>query len=551
MRDSQAPDGIIQSAVDSLHVRFPNLRSAYSTVAQDGQLIVDRVVGPEGLPWPESVGEIVLRAEAIATLRSSDLIAVEDTSTGIPIGALAAGLAPVNVRPVLVASVCYSETLVGLLLLDATTPRQWSSHERATLCEAADFLAVAWRDADARRQLEDSERKSRLLAGSSPALIALLQDSGPVYMNPEFVRLSEYTYDELMQTSLWDIIHPDDGDMIRSYRGRSLHGQTAPTSYETRVVTKSGKTSWLDMRMSTFELAGKKTVLATGLDVTKRKHWEQDLAKSEARLRTLMDHLDDGVGLTINGSIVYANPAMGRLLGYSPDDFIGRRPTNFLEPGSRQRAGQRLAELNDGAPAFSFVYEMHKRDGTTVSVQVSSRQIEYEGKPALFSIMHDLTEQRQLEEQLRQTQLLESVGQLAGGVAHNFNNALAAIIGYSELIVRRLDQDDPILEDMQQILSVAEQSAALTPRIAGLQPERTDQPNGVRPQRFSRVGQGVARPPPGRSHRVARAAGPVAVGRAGRPAADGAGRHESCAQPAGRDARWWVADYRDQQSRGA
>ena len=181
---------------------------------------------------------------------------------------------------------------------------------------AADFLALALRDAHARRQLEDSERKFRLLAESSHAMIALLQDDGAVYLNPEFVRLSEYSYDELMRTSLWDIIHPDDVDMSRSYRGRRLRGQAAPTGYETRIVTKSGKTIWIDMRASTFEFAGKQTILTTGLDIAERKLWEQDLAKSEACLRTLMDHLGDGVGLTIDGSIVYANPAMGKILGY-------------------------------------------------------------------------------------------------------------------------------------------------------------------------------------------------------------------------------------------
>ena len=335
-------------------------------------MTVDRMVGPEGRLWPESVGEIVLRPQAMEALRSRDLIAVEDTESGIPIGALSAGLASVNVRAVIVAPVCFSETLVGLLLFDATTPRQWSSHERTTLREAADFVAIALSDADARRQLEDSEQKFRLLAGSSPALIVLLQDEGPVYLNPEFVRLSGYSHDELMKASLWDIIHPDDGDMIRSYRGRRLRGQSAPTSYETRIVTKSGQSIWLDMRASNFELAGRPTILATGLDVTKRKRWEQDLAKSEARLRTLMDHLVDGVGLTIDGSIVYANPAMGKLLGYSIDEFVGRAPTDFLEPSDRQRARERLVELDGGAPSSASEYEMVRRDGTTLTVQIAT-----------------------------------------------------------------------------------------------------------------------------------------------------------------------------------
>ena len=462
MRDGQPLDGLIQAAVDSLHGHFPTLRSAYSTVAHDGRVTV---AGSVGSPWPGSARELVLPGRVMETLHSGDLIVIDDTETGLASGALVAGLMSANVRALLGAPVPYSETLVGLLSLDATTPRQWSGHERATLREAADFLVVALRDADARRQLEDSERKFRLLAESSHAMIALLQDDGAVYLNPEFMRLSEYSHDELMRTSLWDIIHPDDVDMIRSYRGRRLRGQAAPTSYETRIITKSGKTVWIDMRASTFELAGKQTILTTGLDITERKLWEQDLAKSEARLRTLMDHLGDGVGLTIDGSIVYANPAMGKILGYSPDEFIGHASTEFLVSGDRQRARDRLAELDDGAPPVAAEYQMVRKDGTTVSVLISSRQIEYEGSPALFSIMCDLTDQRQLEEQLRQTQRLESVGQLAGGVAHNFNNALAAIIGYSELIARRLDEDDPILADVKQILAVAEQSASLTQQL--------------------------------------------------------------------------------------
>ena len=389
MQGGRSPDRIIQAAVDSLHVHFPHLRSAYSTVSPNGRITVEHSVGSA---WPESARELVLPGQVMETLRSRDLIVIEDTATGVTSGDLLAGLVSANVRALLDAPVLSSDALVGLLSLDATTPRQWSGHERDTLREAADVLAVALRDADARRQLEDSERKFRLLAESSHAMIALLQKDGAVYLNPEFVRLSEYSSDELMRTSLWDIIHPDDRDMIRSYRDRRLRGQDAPSNYETRIVTKSGKTVWIDMRASTFELAGQRTILTTGLDITERKLWEQGLAKSEARLRTLLDHLPDGVGLTIDGSIVYANPAMGRILGYSPDEFLGCAPEKFLASDDRRRGRDRMAAPRHGVPGDPAEYQVVRRDGSTVSVLISSRQIEYEGRPALFSIMHDLTE---------------------------------------------------------------------------------------------------------------------------------------------------------------
>ena len=464
IREGEPTDRIIQVAVDSLHVHFPHLRSAYSAVGPDGRIIVDRSVGPAGLAWPPSADERVLPVEALGALGTRDLIAIEDTETGIMRGALA-GLVSGNARAVLGAPVRHSETLVGLLSFVSSAPRQWSEHERVTLRGAADFLVVALCDADARRRLEDSERKFRLLAESSQAMIALLQKDGPVYLNPELIRLSEYSHDELMRQNLWDFVHPDDRERIRGYRDRRLRGQTAPTRYETRIVTKSGKTRWLDVRASTFALAGKPTILTTGLDITERKLWEQSISESEARLRTLMEHLADGVGLIVDGTIAYSNPAMERLLGYSSDELAGRRPTECLVPDDRRKAMDQSTALTTGAPEHSGEYQMVRRDGTTVPVLIRSRQIEYDGRPALLSIVHDLTEQRRLEEQLRQTQRLESVGQLAGGVAHNFNNALTAIIGYSELIAGQLDERDPVLADVKQIMTVSGQAASLTRQL--------------------------------------------------------------------------------------
>ena len=304
-----------------------------------------------------------------------------------------------------------------------------------------------------------------MVAESSPAIITLTQQEDVVYLNPELVRLSEYSYEELTRTSPWDVIQPADRDKIRSDRGGRPRDQAAPTRYEMRIVTKSGKTRWLDIRTSTFDLAGKQTILTTGLDVTERKLWEQGVSESEARLRTLMEQLADGVGLVVDGTIVFANPAMGRLLRYTPDELAGHRPTEFLAPGDRQRAMEQIDALADDAPGHAAECQLVRRDGTTVPVLISSRRIEYDGRPALLSVYRDLTEQRQLEEQLRQTQRLESVGQLAGGVAHNFNNALAAIIGYSELIAMRLDEDDPILADVRQVLAVGERAAALTRQL--------------------------------------------------------------------------------------
>ena len=98
---------------------------------------------------------------------------------------------------------------------------------------------------------------------------------------------------------------------------------------------------------------------------------------------------------------------------------------------------------------------------TTVSMVNDER-----GRPVYaVAMIEDVTEQRRLESQLQQVLRLESVGQLAGGVAHNFNNALTAISGYSELLARRFSSEDPALRDLEQIQRVAERSAQLTRQL--------------------------------------------------------------------------------------
>ena len=464
MRDGEPPDRIIQTVVDSLHAHFPHLRSTYSTVAADGQITVARSVGPAGLSWPAAT-QLVLSAQVMGTLAEVDLIASDDTAAGTASGVLSAALSGGDLVAVLHAPVQHPTEVVGLLSLGSATPHRWSAQERTTLREAGDFLVAALRDGDATTRLEDSERRFRRLAESSQAVIALLQKEGAIYLNPEFVRLSGYTAEELQRTNLWDIIHPDDVQMIRKFRGRRLHGEDAPTRYETRIVTKSGDILWLDVRASTFELSGKPTILTTGLDITERKLWEQDLRAGEGRLRTLMEHLTDGIGLMVDERWVYVNTGLARLVGCATEDLVGRSPRETLVPSDRPRAMARVEAVTTGEPGPPTEYELLRRDGTTIPVLASSQRIELDGRSAVLSVVRDLTEQRQLEEQLRQAQRLESVGQLAGGVAHNFNNALAAIIGYSDLIARQLDPTDPVLSDVKKVLAVAEQSASLTRQL--------------------------------------------------------------------------------------
>jgi PAS domain S-box-containing protein len=464
IRDGGPPARIVQSVVASLHTHFAHFQSAYSAVATNGQVRVAHSAGSSPVPWLATT-PTALSPESMRALADADLIETGLTGDGVTSAELTSVLPSGDAASVLHAPIQRATTLVGLLSLSATAPHGWSAQERTMLREAGDFLGVALRDAEATTRLEESEHLFRRLAESSPAVIALHQKEGAVYLNPQFVRLSGYTADELQRTSLWDVIHPDDVQMIRQYRGQWLDQKGTPSGSETRIITKSGGVRWLDMRASKFELSGKQTILFAGLDITERKLWEQELRAGEGRLRTLMEHLTDGVSLIVDERWVYTNSGLARLIGCTTEELVGQSPVEVLSPPDRPRATARLQSVAAGHSVPPVEYELSRRDGTRVPVLASIQRVELDGRPAILSVMRDLTDQRQLEEQLRQTQRLESVGQLAGGVAHNFNNALAAIIGYSELVARQLDAGDPALADVKKVLAVAEQSASLTRQL--------------------------------------------------------------------------------------
>ena len=198
-------------------------------------------------------------------------------------------------------------------------------------------------------------------------------------------------------------------------------------------------------------------------DITERKRAEEALRRSEADYRGLVDNAPLGVyRSTRDGRFLTVNAALVSMLGYdSAEELlhldIGRDV--YADPAERERV------IREGPPQVEV--EWKRRDGTRILVQLSSRAIPgpvgdgecYEG------MVQDVTERRSLENQFRQAQRLEAVGRLAGGVAHDFNNVLTAITGYSELLLDELEPGDRKRQDVEEIKAAAHRAAGLTRQL--------------------------------------------------------------------------------------
>jgi PAS domain S-box-containing protein len=180
--------------------------------------------------------------------------------------------------------------------------------------------------------------------------------------------------------------------------------------------------------------------------------------------------------------VVEANQSFADMLGYTRDEILRLRVWDWdaLYPSEEQFDAQWPQ-----TPSIAGVIEtQHRRkDGSIYDVEIRSNPAEWEGHYQLYCVCRDITERKRaeaekekLQAQLVQAQKMESVGRLAGGVAHDFNNALQSILGYAELALDTVQDGDPLQTDLREIRKAAERSAALTRQLLAFARKQTVAP---------------------------------------------------------------------------
>jgi len=166
-----------------------------------------------------------------------------------------------------------------------------------------------------------------------------------------------------------------------------------------------------------------------------------------------------------DGIVIDVNPTFTRIFGYTREEALGKT-TSDLKVWNCEADRLRLRDtLIPNGEAVNLDMTFRTKDGTPVSCLYSGRTFDMNGETCIIGVVRDLTAQRQLESQLIQAQKMESVGRLAGGVAHDFNNLLTPILGYTELVMSALDENDPQLAHLREVHRAAENAKNLTRQL--------------------------------------------------------------------------------------
>jgi two-component system cell cycle sensor histidine kinase/response regulator CckA len=191
-----------------------------------------------------------------------------------------------------------------------------------------------------------------------------------------------------------------------------------------------------------------------------------ELLASEKRYRALFENAKDAIAvLTPDGVVREMNQRWADIVGVPREKLTGRHLSDFAPLGEEAKNNESYDRMMASDAAVSAPVRIATADGSNLLMEFSRANIEVAGEELVIAIGRDVTEKSQLEEQLRQSQKLEVVGQLAGGVAHDFNNILTAILGFCELLLMELGPDHSARTDVLEIKTAGQRAAGLTQQL--------------------------------------------------------------------------------------
>ena len=236
-------------------------------------------------------------------------------------------------------------------------------------------------------------------------------------------------------------------------------------SGEWRHLLKDGRSIEVSIRSHTLEFRGRKAALVVVHDITQQKRSEAALKEAEQKYRHIFEKAIVGIfQSTPLGRFTSVNESLARMLGYdSPAELIETVQDieqQFYVDSKRRQEFKHLLEEHDVLQGFEI--EVYRKDRTRMWISANVRAVRENGGIVSYEgSLEDISQRKLLEEQFRQSQKMEAVGRLAGGVAHDFNNAIGVITGYSELLQLRLAPGDPLHKYADEIAKAGQRAASL------------------------------------------------------------------------------------------
>ncbi len=304
------------------------------------------------------------------------------------------------------------------------------------------------RDITERKKAEEEIRKLSIAVEQSPSVIAITDLNGDLeYVNPKFTELTGYTSEEAISENPRILKSGEQADeMYKELWETISSGKIWRGEFHNKK--KNGELFWEAASVSPIcDKQGKITgYIKVAENISERKLAEEALRESEEKYRTILESIEDGYyEVDIAGKLTFFNDSLCKILGYSKDELMGMNNRQYTDKETAKKVYQIFNKVyTTGIPEKGFHWPIIRRkDGMKVAVEASASLIRnVKDEPIGFrGIVRDISEKRRLEAQLQQASKMEAIATLAGGVAHEFNNALMGVMGNIELLKMNFPED--------------------------------------------------------------------------------------------------------------
>jgi len=262
--------------------------------------------------------------------------------------------------------------------------------------------------------LRQSENRYRTVIENAGVGIVVVQDRMLCFVNPQHTTVTGRSQEESMSRPFMEFIHPDDRERVAEVHAARLRGEQVPSVYEFRIIDKNGRTRWLENNGILIEWDGKPASLHFLGDITARKDAEEALRERDEMIRALVETSRDWIwSIDLNGVHTYCNPAVEQVLGYSPDELVGKRSFDLIHDDDRKTIEANLPTwITEKRGWSNLMLRWQHKDGTyryleSNAVPILNPENELVG---FRGVDRDITDRKRAEKALRETtNLLETI----------------------------------------------------------------------------------------------------------------------------------------------
>lgn len=309
------------------------------------------------------------------------------------------------------------------------------------------------------------------LVRDSDELILFISRTGTIILiNNQGCNILGRTADEIQGMNWFeDFISDSARERVHDEFRSCLSDPEASVFNQDYPVLCSGETekqvSWYN-RIVTDEDGIIMCILVSGHLIDEHGESRDEFTENEEMYRSAIENCNDAIIVHKDGIIVFVNNTAMRITGYLEDEFLGANALDFISDDYKPLVQKNMTDRLNGKQTPSlYDIEILRKDGDIIPAEIGVSTINYDGERAHMAILRDLSNRRSLEDQLRQSHKMEAVGQLAGGVAHDFNNILQVINGYTELAQGTIEEDSPVQEMLQQVSQAGERAGSLVRQL--------------------------------------------------------------------------------------